>query len=279
MITRIECANKSEFFDAEAVGVKNGAVDLGINKIDKVYFSHVTYLKGAISRQEQQIIAEKLLADNVTQEYALEQPINHTQGTAWSVEVTFNRGVTDLVAETSLKGIQDLGIRGVEAAKTARRYEIVGDLSDAEKETIVQKLLMNKVNEHVVQPNELIFAPAPEDHFELKRVPLIQADDAELIAISRQRDLYLNLAEMQTIRDHFKSIGREPTDIELEMLAQTWSEHCSHKTLTGLVEYNGELIDNPLKQTIFRVTHELNKPWCLSVFKDNAGVIAFDEEL
>ncbi len=278
MITRIECANKSEFYDAEAEGVQAGARDLGLDKIEKAYFSHVTYIEGDISAEDQITIAEKLLADLVTQEYAIEKQIKHSTNGAWSVEVTFNRGVTDIVAETTLKGIRDLGIQNVTAAKTARRYEIVGDLTDDEKAYITQKLLMNKVNEHVVLPDEHIFMGAREDFFELIHVPILNATNDELQSISKKRDLYLNLAEMQTIQNHFKSIGREPTDVELEMLAQTWSEHCSHKTLTGIVEYNGEIIDNPLKQTVFRVTKELNKEWCLSVFKDNAGVISFDDE-
>ena len=278
MITRFECATKPEFYDAEAQSVKSGARDLGLDSIQHVYFSHVTYLDGDISQDDKIRIAEKLLADLVTQEYRINEPIQHTKNGAWSVEVTFNRGVTDMVAETTLKGIQDLGITGVTAAKTARRYEIISDLTAEEKDYITQKLLMNKVNEHVVLPGEQIFLPKLEDVFELVVIPILNADEEELKRISKERDLYLNLAEMVAIQTHFAEIGREPTDIELEMLAQTWSEHCSHKTLTGIVEYNGEIIDNPLKQTVFRVTQELNKEWCLSVFKDNAGVISFDDE-
>ena len=278
MITRIERTTKPEFYDPEAGAVQAGAADLGISTIEKVYFYHVTYLQGELSPSEKTIIAEKLLTDLVTQEYRVDGRMRHSDVSGWSVEVTFNGGVTDMVAETTLKGIHDLGITAVTAAKTARRYEIFGALDDAQKETIVQKLLMNRVNEHVVQPSETIFRPNAEDRFQLIRVPILDAEPEELMRISKERDLFLNLAEMSAIQEHFKSIGREPTDVELEMLAQTWSEHCSHKTLTGLVEYNGEVIDNPLKKTIFQVTRELNKPWCLSVFKDNAGVIEFDDE-
>ncbi|MBN1479713.1 phosphoribosylformylglycinamidine synthase subunit PurL [candidate division KSB1 bacterium] len=277
-MTRIECANKPDFYDAEAHGVKAGAIDLGMQNIEKVYFSRTTYLEGEICHDDKVAIAEKLLADLVTQEYAIDEHLQHTEGDAWSVEITFNRGVTDMVAETTLKGIHDLGITGVRAAKTARQYVIIGALTNGEKEYITQKLLMNKVNEHVVQQNEHIFADMMDDFFELVHVPIRHAGADELQHISKRRDLYLNLTEMLAIQAHFQTLGREPTDVELEMLAQTWSEHCSHKSLTGLVEYNGEIIDNPLKQTIFRVTQELNKPWCLSVFKDNAGVISFDND-
>ena len=76
--------------------------------------------------------------------------------------------------------------------------------------------------------------------------------------LSREGQLYLQLAEMQTIRQHFRELGRDPTDVELETIAQTWSEHCSHKTLAGRIAYrdeNGERhFDNMLKETIFAAT-------------------------
>jgi len=112
-------------------------------------------------------------------------------------------------------------------------------------------------------------------------IPILDADDEELMRISREGLLSLNLAEMRTIQNYFLRLGRNPTDVELETIAQTWSEHCVHKTFRGLIEYtdeNGtELIDNLLKSTIMRATFEINKPWCVSVFSDNAGIIEFDE--
>ncbi len=279
MITRIELAIKPEFNDMAAQHVLSGAKDLDIHSIEKVYAFNITYLLGDITDDEKKHIAEHLLADKVTQDYSIDKSIDRVGGKDhWSVEVTFNRGVTDMVAATALKGIHDLGIDSVTEAKTSRRYDIVGHLSDAEKQIIVEKLLMNKVIEHVLEPNETIFFPIMHDHFEQITVPLLNASDAELQKISKDRDLFLNLEEMQTIRDHYEGLDREPSDIELEMLAQTWSEHCSHKTLTGFVEFNGEVIDNVLKSTIFKATSELNKDWCVSVFEDNAGVIKFDDE-
>ncbi|MFH0855909.1 MAG: phosphoribosylformylglycinamidine synthase subunit PurL [Candidatus Omnitrophota bacterium] len=127
---------------------------------------------------------------------------------------------------------------------------------------------------------------------------------------SRRGQLFLNLTEMQAIRNYFKGLRRNPTDCELETIAQTWSEHCSHKTFRGKIRYTEEIrkkgnakkgdvstfsesrsekvetspffrtqvIDGLLKSTIMKVTKELNKPWCVSVFKDNAGIIRFDDK-
>jgi phosphoribosylformylglycinamidine synthase II len=101
-----------------------------------------------------------------------------------------------------------------------------------------------------------------------------------LVTLSYQMGLSLTKLEMETIRDHFVGLKRDPTDVELETLAQTWSEHCKHKTLAGAVtmtDADGERsFENLLKETIFDATTKLNKSWCWSVFVDNAGVIDFD---
>ena len=114
--------------------------------------------------------------------------------------------------------------------------------------------------------------------FRLITVPLRGMDDQQLMEISRSGQLSLNLAEMQTIQRHFTGLNRDPTDCELETLAQTWSEHCSHKTFKGKIEFEGRTIDNLLKQTIFAATRDLNLDWLVSVFSDNAGVIRFDDD-
>jgi phosphoribosylformylglycinamidine synthase len=87
---------------------------------------------------------------------------------------------------------------------------------------------------------------------------------------------WLNLEEMKIIQAYFRQLGRKPTDVELETLAQTWSEHCIHKTFKSKIKLGKKTIDNLMKSTVMKVTRELNKTWCLSVFKDNAGVIDFD---
>ena len=96
-----------------------------------------------------------------------------------------------------------------------------------------------------------------------------------MMQLSKNR-LWLNLDEMKRAQAYFSKLDRNPTDAELETLAQTWSEHCVHKTFRGIIKLGGTVIDNLLKSTLMKVTTELNKTWCLSVFKDNAGVIDFD---
>jgi phosphoribosylformylglycinamidine synthase subunit PurSL len=122
-----------------------------------------------------------------------------------------------------------------------------------------------------------------------KDIPLKQtlslrtADDSRLLEISREGLLSLSLEEMKVIQAYFLRAGRDPSDVELETIAQTWSEHCKHKTFGGVIEYEevgrgSRVYDNLLKTTIMRATQELDRPWCWSTFRDNAGVIAFDDE-
>ncbi|MCX7957180.1 MAG: phosphoribosylformylglycinamidine synthase subunit PurL [Endomicrobia bacterium] len=116
-------------------------------------------------------------------------------------------------------------------------------------------------------------------------IDILNANDNKLIEISKKGLLSLSLEEMKCIKNYFSKIGRNPTDCELETIAQTWSEHCKHKTLTASVELrikNGKKVvkkkyNNVLKETIFYATKKINHPDCLSVFEDNAGVVNFDK--
>ncbi|MDR0985130.1 MAG: phosphoribosylformylglycinamidine synthase subunit PurL [Endomicrobium sp.] len=129
-----------------------------------------------------------------------------------------------------------------------------------------------------------------------KIVEILDLSDEQLINLSIKNTLSLSLTEMKAIKTYFQKLNKNPNDIEIETIAQTWSEHCKHKTLTGSIKYvelipvnnskNGKLYyekknriyKNLLKETIFKATCELNKIWCLSTFVDNAGIIEFDAE-
>ena len=80
------------------------------------------------------------------------------------------------------------------------------------------------------------------------RIPIRDLDDAALEQLSRTGQLYLSLTEMQTIQQYYRQLDRDPTDVELETLAQTWSEHCSHKTLAGRIAYRDENGDAAFRQ-------------------------------
>ncbi len=113
--------------------------------------------------------------------------------------------------------------------------------------------------------------------FEIYEINILEADEKDLLKISKEMGLALNLEEMLTIRNYFLQKHRNPTDIELQTIGQTWSEHCYHKTFKGLIILpDGREIDSLFKTFIAKATRELNMPWCISVFEDNAGIIHFE---
>ncbi|MEZ6080006.1 MAG: phosphoribosylformylglycinamidine synthase subunit PurS [Pirellulaceae bacterium] len=196
-------------------------------------------------------------------------------------------GVMDPVAQSTLQALQDMGLP-VEQVTTFRKYWL-SEVEPDELDRLCQKLLSNdSIERVVVGPLELDkIDVGTEYQFALKHVSIRDLDDEQLQHLSKQGQLYLTLTEMQTIQQHFRTLGREPTDIELETVAQTWSEHCSHKTLAGRIAYSDERgerkFKNMLKETIFQATQTIRAElgaddWCVKVFSDNAGIVKFDDE-
>ncbi len=115
--------------------------------------------------------------------------------------------------------------------------------------------------------------------FELLEINLLDANEKQLLQFSRELGIGLDLREMKSVQKYFSSGGRNPTDVELQSIGQTWSEHCYHKTFKGdIVSAEGKLIvANMFKEYIAKATKELNSPWCISVFEDNAGIVEFED--
>ena len=280
MIHRIEIWPREQYDDPHAAGILSQTKELGLNGIVGIRSARLFFLAGAIDEAQLHRLAGELLADPVTERYVL----GAGEGNAAAVvEVHLKPGVMDPVAASTEKSARDMGAP-VEAVTTGRRYEFLGHISDTQRDLIARRLLANGVIEDVYF--EAYTPPAPAGHeyqLEIRHVPIRDLDDEALERLSADGDLFLNLTEMQAIQGYYRTAGREPFDVELEMIAQTWSEHCVHKTFGSEVEvYDAddnlvETIGNLIKSTVFRVTQELDRPWCLSVFADNAGVVAFDE--
>ena len=267
-------------------------MDLGFRSVSKVEVTHVYNLEGVLTAEDVQTICRDLLVDNITQEYdfAPQKPFRpKASKKTHIIEIAHNPGVMDPVEESTIKGIKDLGINQVRSVRTARKYLVHGALTKKDLETITNKVLSNKLIQHVVDHTEPAKAPGiPKEgaSFDLVLIDLMQARDRQLMKLSSDGQLFLNLDEMKAIRKYFKRIKRNPTDCELETIAQTWSEHCYHKTFRGNIRYsysdNGKVktktIYNLMKTTIVKATKEIDKSWCVSVFHDNAGVIKFDED-
>jgi len=121
-------------------------------------------------------------------------------------------------------------------------------------------------------------------HKACRKIAIRPSTVDQLVDISASRCLALSLKEMQTIQQYYSELGREPTDVELECLAQTWSEHCKHKVFQAIIEYEDndgtQTVEGLFPSYIVKATEEVRRAlgdgdYCVSVFKDNAGVIRF----
>jgi phosphoribosylformylglycinamidine synthase II len=274
---RIEVSVKAGFPDPEGDRLEMDIHDIGITTIKQARVSDVYLLEGELDEADVEKIGRKLLTDPVFEDFSWGERLlsNIEGGDVHIVEVAYNPGVTDPVEESVGKAIRDLGIATVTSVKTARKYSLRGNLSEENLQSICDKLLVNSLIQHVVTEREMVALPSVTYKFLLTTVDLLNLDDNGLMELSKDK-LWLNLSEMRRIKDYFQKLGRNPTDVELETLAQTWSEHCIHKTFKSRIKLGQLVVDNMLKSTVMRVTEELKKPWCLSVFLDNAGVIDFD---
>ena len=275
-------------------------------------------IEGDFDRAQVTRIADELLADRVV-ERTVAAPVGDPAlnalpaGRTHWIHVMPKPGVMDPVAQSAMTAIADLGFQA-KAVRTLKKFAIgsfgdenrressphpsplpkgegtcIGRLPEEKLSLLCSKVLANDAIEQViVGPLALdrlqVGSPC---QFWLVTTPIRTMDDAALERLSREGQLYLSLVEMQTIQAQFRELGRDPTDVELETIAQTWSEHCSHKTLAGRIHYRGpegeRRFQNMLKETIFAATQKIRHEagphdWCVSVFSDNAGVIRFDEQ-
>jgi phosphoribosylformylglycinamidine synthase len=275
MITRIEVTPRApQFPDVEGQGILQNIYDLGINSVNSVRVVKIYKLEGIKQRKTINQIVNKLLVEKLWQEYAVNRSVLKANGKK-VIEISRKPGVTDTEIDTIAKAVSDMGIDELGMAGTGKKYILDGELTDKELLFITDKILMNKTVDRVVTGPEktLVFG---SQRAKTKIVQIRNMDDKQLIKLSEDA-LWLNLDEMRTIQNYYKKEDRDPTDVEIETLAQTWSEHCSHKTFNARLKINGKK-KPALMSRLKKATKKANKKWCLSVFVDNAGVIEFDSK-
>jgi len=284
VLCRVEVKPKLGLVDAPGARLAKDILDMGLRGVEAIATSQLFFFIGELFPETVHRIVSLLLIDPLTQDYTLNStPPQHDH----VIEVTTLPGVTDVLADSILLGIQTLCISGVQAVHTGQRYVIRGDLDQAGLQFIAERLLCNPlIQRYALGPIEPpIMAHSSFSYPPANTIPLRNATSQELLSLSQDGVLSLDLVEMQAIQAFYRTAGREPTDVELETLAQTWSEHCSHKSFKALVTYRGEplpgraeqefTLDGLLAQTVMAATSRANRRWVLSAFKDNAGIIAF----
>jgi phosphoribosylformylglycinamidine synthase len=286
--------------DALGTDAASSARELGIAGELHILGIQGFLLQGDLNDKVVHEIATSYLADPIAQQsmtasvgdakWSDPQSVGLGKGTL--IHVMFKPGVMDPVAQSTLAMLRNMNY-SVDEVRTFRKYWIDHAKSGTIDPTVIdrlsKKILANdSIEQVVIGPLSLDrLTLGSEYHLQLVQVPIRHLDDVQLMQLSKSGQLYLSIAEMQTVQKHYLDLGREPTDIELETIAQTWSEHCSHKTLGGRIEYRDEQgvrhFKSMLKETIFAATKVIrerlgDKDWCVSVFKDNAGVVQFDND-
>ena len=190
MIWRAEIKEKAGVFDPAAAGIKKDVGDLGLAGLNDVRIVQVYTIDGDLTATEAELIAAELLTDKVTQEYyvcaAHEYALPAQQGgDDHVVEIAYNNGVMDPVEYSTLKGIRDFGIETARSVRTAKQYHLKGKISQADLKLIVDKVLSNKLIQHVVKGVLAPMKSEPRSNTAVKviMVEMLKANEKELIAL------------------------------------------------------------------------------------------------
>ncbi|MFH0813877.1 MAG: AIR synthase-related protein, partial [Pseudomonadota bacterium] len=306
MVAKLEIALKPELFDAEGESVKVQAREYFGITLGSVRVIHIIILDLPLSPHQLEGVRTKLFTNPVTHHSsfnALGIPFD------WAIWVGYRPGVRDTAGSTAKEAIEDflkMRFREGEACYTSKLYCVCGQ--GLARERIVQIARECLANELIQQwtiiekgqwnLREEVGLSVPK--VTLHHTPVVTvipiATDQALMRVSDERNLALNPRDIPTIREYFlrpevrnERLGKGldlPTDVELEYIAQTRSDHCNHNTFKGLFYYKDlatgreEVINNLFKTCIEEPTLEIQrqKPWVVSVLWDNAGVGRFDDE-
>ncbi len=311
MPSRIEVALKDNVRDARGERIKREIEHFLHLAVAGVATIDVYTVDAALSPAELESAAAGPFSDPVIQEWSIDRRL--ATGFDYAVEIGFRPGVTDNVGRTAREAVEYLTGRPFAAGEgvyTAVQYLLKGTtltLSDVERittgllcNTLIQRYTILPASEFAARNGFPAYVPkvTGETRAEVREIDL-EVSDEELLRISKEGVLALTLEEMRIIQAHYRDprvqaerakvgLGAKPTDVELECLAQTWSEHCKHKIFAGTVQYedengNKQEIKSLFKSFIQRTTKEVreklgDRDFCLSVFKDNAGVIKFNDQ-
>ncbi len=270
MFWRIEVWSRTA--DPATQALRHRLQELGLDGLGRLRVGRLYFLAGDLDEAAVERLARTLFRDRVAETYR----VSADEVGRLEAEVLYNPGVMDPSVASIERALRDAG-HGDCRVRTGTGIRFGRELTPGERR-LVRDVATNPLIQHLARPGEDVF-PAPRRYrFHRATVKLRGMSGRSLERLSREGLLALNLDEMRSLQRYYERLGRDPTDVELETFAQTWSEHCQHKTLRGVIDFDGRRIDNLLKSTVFRVTRELDCDWCLSVFHDNSGVVAFDDE-
>jgi phosphoribosylformylglycinamidine synthase II len=282
---------QSKLSEPRAGAYLSDAHALGFNDLRRITCQDLYFIEGQLSQETCRQLALNLLTDPVTQTCSWDEltaPRTALEPDTVMVEVSLRPGVTDPVAEQIVRAAHELGLEEIRRAATGVRYLVTGA-----NHTTAEKLAARLFANHVIHHWEIgeitpSFPEATGSSGIVEIIPIRSLSEDELLALSKDRRAALDLSEMCAIQNYFTKEQRDPTDVEFETIAQTWSEHCLHKTFKARIDIrysssdsrisNIETIDSLIRTYLKSATDEVNAPWVISAFVDNAGIIDFDDE-
>ncbi len=236
---------------------RHGYGDLGALVIERVF-----WLEGVVEAASLLPLVANPLYQTAA-EHSMLDP-----GAGPIVEIAYRPAVTDPETPSILSGARALGQSGLEFARLSRRYQFTR-LTAAQAREAAGRFLYNPVVERVREPEEVWATLRPSGQPDpVRSIPLGRLSDEELCALSRERSWYAPLAQMRVIQAQEVKQGRPHSDAEIEILVQSWSDHCYHTTWKSL---------GLLKQ-LSQATADIHHPLVVSAFKDNAGGMEFYED-
>lgn len=300
-VQRVEIGKRNELHDALAEQTRERLSTWGGLRPTRVERRFVIHLDLGLSEPEatrvmlalvdpvSEIGAVGMLADPPDEEHPV------------ALRIGFLPGVTDSVGTSVKRAAEDCLGRTLEGRCYASSLILVWGVTMDELVQVARQVLYNPLIEQAkVEPwpralDLEVPRAGAEIEMTIAEVPLRDLDDDALLEVSERGVLALNLAEMRAIAAHYRGLGRDPTDAELECIAQTWSEHCKHKIFAAPIDYEGpdgeiEAIEEGLFKRFIRGATEsiaakraehgldLDGTFLVSVFHDNAGVVRFTDE-
>lgn len=278
--------------DPRAKETFQAARALGFHQLQRVECQDLYFIESQLSQEGLQQLALKLLSDPVTQNVSWDElpaPPTPPEADTVILEVSLRPGVTDPVAAEIVRAAHEIGLNDIHRAATGQRFILTG-LEESQIPLLANQLLANNVIQHwKIGSIEPSFPEEVESSGQVETIAIRNLSDDELLALSKDRRAALDLAEMQAIRAYCQKENRDLTDVEFETIAQTWSEHCVHKTFKAKVTIDdrrqtadvhgpSSVVNGLIKTYLKSATDKINAPWVISAFVDNAGIIDFDDE-
>jgi phosphoribosylformylglycinamidine synthase len=251
----------------------------------KGHNSHLCFwldYEGTLSSEQFKGIKNRVI-DSIDQELLVDTGpdfLSHMEALKAPVHlIHFKPGVTDNPA----KSFQELLKRDPAFAGKALQVHsgLLTTKNDADFNSFVQARDLFAKKEDFKRLMEIDFNVHVQSEIKVHEYDIISMTDGDLLKLSEKNCWALSLDEMKVVQTHYQTLNRKPTDVEMEMIAQTWSEHCKHKIFSANIDYEDKdqrvQVRGLFKEFIKQPTYNMKKPWAISLFDDNAGVVRFRE--